>query len=240
MISREMIISYLTEYSAIEEIFRTYYEQDGKVNSFYDMEKKYAFFMKEGSRFLQRKKELDEKYPKKILDLDNVDLDAWEKENVQKNMDHEIKEKNRVHFLHKEFFETDKNIFINKHIRFSPGEFHDHEFIEMCYIYRGKVDQFLRSKEGKAEKKETLNQGNLLIIPPIALIYYFRKYPRVTKWGVVKSLLVSAAVLTNTLLRRHFWGIFRNRVFCISFSVRYFFCRNPMHMLFFQVEMMKY
>lgn len=90
MISREMIISYLTEYSAIEEIFRTYYEQDGKVNSFYDMEKKYAFFMKEGSRFLQRKKELD--------------------------------------------FETDKNIFINKHIRFSPGEFHDHEFIEMCYI----------------------------------------------------------------------------------------------------------
>ena len=44
MISREMIISYLTEYSAIEEIFRTYYEQDGKVNSFYDMEKKYAFF----------------------------------------------------------------------------------------------------------------------------------------------------------------------------------------------------
>ena len=134
MISREMIISYLTEYSAIEEIFRTYYEQDGNVNSFYDMEKKYAFFMKEGSRFLQRKKELDEKYPKKILDLDNVDLDEWEKENVQNNMDHEIKEKNRVHFLHKEFFETDKNIFINKHIRFSPGEFHDHEFIEMCYI----------------------------------------------------------------------------------------------------------
>lgn len=60
MISREMIISYLTEYSAIEEIFRTYYEQDGQVNSFYDMEKKYAFFMKKGSRFLQRKKELDD------------------------------------------------------------------------------------------------------------------------------------------------------------------------------------
>lgn len=24
---------------------------------------------------------------------------------------------------------------------------------------------------------------NLLIIPPIALIYYFRKHPRVTKWA---------------------------------------------------------
>lgn len=43
MISREMIISYLTEYSAIEEIFRTYYEQDGNVNSFYDMEKNMLF-----------------------------------------------------------------------------------------------------------------------------------------------------------------------------------------------------
>lgn len=67
MISREMIISYLTEYSAIEEIFRTYYEQDGKVNSFYDMEKKYAFFMKEGSRFLQRKKNSMKNIPKRFL-----------------------------------------------------------------------------------------------------------------------------------------------------------------------------
>ena len=53
MISREMIISYLTEYSAIEEIFRTYYEQDGKVNSFYDMEKKYAFFILDIDNFKQ-------------------------------------------------------------------------------------------------------------------------------------------------------------------------------------------
>ena len=67
MISGEMIISYLTEYSAIEEIFRTYYEQDGKVNSFYDMEKKYDFFMKEGSRFLQKKKNSMKNIPKRFL-----------------------------------------------------------------------------------------------------------------------------------------------------------------------------
>lgn len=123
MISREMIISYLTEYSAIEEIFRTYYEQDGKVNSFYDMEKKYAFFMKEGSRFLQRKKELDEKYPKKILDLDNVDLDAWEKENVQKNMDHEIKEKTEYIFFTRNFLKQTKTSLSINTFDFLPENF---------------------------------------------------------------------------------------------------------------------
>ena len=39
---------------------------------------------------------------------------------------------------------------------------------------------------------------NLLIIPPIVLIYYFRKYS-VTKWGVVKALLVSAAILVAAM-----------------------------------------
>ena len=68
MISREMIISYLTEYSAIEEIFRTYYEQDGKVNSFYDMEKKYAFFMKEKvADFFREKKNSMKNIPKRFL-----------------------------------------------------------------------------------------------------------------------------------------------------------------------------
>ncbi len=36
---------------------------------------------------------------------------------------------------------------------------------------------------------------NLLIIPAIVLIYYFRKYPVITNWGVVKALAVSAAIL---------------------------------------------
>ena len=35
---------------------------------------------------------------------------------------------------------------------------------------------------------------NLLTIPPIVLIYYFKKYP-VTKWGVVKALCAAAAIL---------------------------------------------
>ena len=39
---------------------------------------------------------------------------------------------------------------------------------------------------------------NLLIIPPIVLIYYFRKY-KVTKWGFVKALLVSAVLLVASM-----------------------------------------
>jgi len=36
---------------------------------------------------------------------------------------------------------------------------------------------------------------NLLLIPAIVFVYYFRKTPEITKWGVVKALLVSAALL---------------------------------------------
>ncbi len=36
---------------------------------------------------------------------------------------------------------------------------------------------------------------NLLCIPAIVLVYYFRKTPKVTLWGVVKALLVAGAIL---------------------------------------------
>ena len=40
---------------------------------------------------------------------------------------------------------------------------------------------------------------NLLIIPAIVFIYYFRKYPQITKWGIVKALAVSGAILIAAL-----------------------------------------
>ncbi len=36
---------------------------------------------------------------------------------------------------------------------------------------------------------------NLLTIPALVFVYYFRKYPEVTKWGVVKATLASGAIL---------------------------------------------
>lgn len=40
---------------------------------------------------------------------------------------------------------------------------------------------------------------NLLIIPSIVLIYYFKKYPVVTKWGIVKAAGVAAAILIASM-----------------------------------------
>ncbi|MDD3108457.1 MAG: DUF2723 domain-containing protein, partial [Alistipes sp.] len=39
---------------------------------------------------------------------------------------------------------------------------------------------------------------NLLVIPPIVLIYYFRKYP-VTRWGIVKALISSVVILVASM-----------------------------------------
>ena len=36
---------------------------------------------------------------------------------------------------------------------------------------------------------------NLLTIPAMVFVYYFRKYPKVTKWGVVKAMLLSGVIL---------------------------------------------
>ncbi len=36
---------------------------------------------------------------------------------------------------------------------------------------------------------------NLLTIPALVFIYYFRKYPKVTKWGVVKALIAAGGIL---------------------------------------------
>ena len=36
---------------------------------------------------------------------------------------------------------------------------------------------------------------NLLAIPAIVFIYYFKKTPKVTAWGVVKATLIAAAIL---------------------------------------------
>ena len=64
---------------------------------------------------------------------------------------------------------------------------------------------------------------NLLIIPAIVFIYYFRKYPQITKWGIVKALAVSGAILIAALyiiipgpIDR---GAFVDRIFVTGFGL---------------------
>lgn len=63
---------------------------------------------------------------------------------------------------------------------------------------------------------------NLLIIPAIVLIYYFKKYPRVTKWGLTKALLLSFAIIITILYiiipKTVQLGAFVDRIFVNSFG----------------------
>lgn len=64
---------------------------------------------------------------------------------------------------------------------------------------------------------------NLLIIPSIVLIYYFKKYPNVTKWGITKAVAVAGAILVAVMFiiipRTVQIGAFIDRVFVNSFGL---------------------
>ncbi len=168
MISKEIIESYLADYSAIEKMFYAYHKWSKKENTIDDMLIKYQFFDRNAASFIRDKEKEEAIYPKKVLELDNIRLDLYtgSTETARQNVKRKMTEKEQIHFQHKDYFDTDKNVFINKHLRFTPGEFHDHEFIEMCYVYRGQVSHVFRQKKGAQEKTEVLKQGNLVIIPP--------------------------------------------------------------------------
>lgn len=168
MISKEIIQSYLADYSAMEKMFYAYHIWSKKENTIDDMLLKYQFFDRNAAAFMKERKIEETRYDKKVIELDNARLNLY-MESVGKSRQNikqkKIKEQ-QIHFQHKDYFDTDKNIYINKHLRFTPGDFHDHEFIEMCYVYHGQVSHIFRPKKGEQEKTEVLKQGNLVIIPP--------------------------------------------------------------------------
>lgn len=64
---------------------------------------------------------------------------------------------------------------------------------------------------------------NLLTIPALVFVYYFKKYPTVTKWGVVKAMAVAGAILIaiNSLIIPYSVsiGAWFDRVFVNTFSL---------------------
>lgn len=69
-----------------------------------------------------------------------------------------------THMTHQQYFINNKNIYINKHHRFTPASYHDHEFIEICYSLTGKVKQTFLCQG--IEEEICMNPGSLVIIPP--------------------------------------------------------------------------
>ena len=56
------------------------------------------------------------------------------------------------------------NIYILRHMRYAPGSFHDHDFIEIAYLMKGAcTHSFLTDGN---ETKSHMREGSILIIPP--------------------------------------------------------------------------
>ncbi|MFD2145548.1 DUF2723 domain-containing protein [Mucilaginibacter antarcticus] len=58
---------------------------------------------------------------------------------------------------------------------------------------------------------------NLLVIPAIALVIYFRKSPNTTTWGTIKALLLGVVIVAAVL-----WGIIQYTVKGAAFSDLFF------------------
>ena len=156
-----MIQSYLADYSAMEKMFYAYHIWSKKENTIDDMLLKYQFFDRNAAAFMKERKIEETRYDKKVIELDNARLNLY-MESVGKSRQNikqkKIKEQ-QIHFQHKDYFDTDKNIYINKHLRFTPGDFHDHEFIEMCYVYHGQVSHIFRQKKRRTGKNGSFKAG---------------------------------------------------------------------------------
>ncbi|WP_086347839.1 AraC family transcriptional regulator [Candidatus Enterococcus clewellii] len=55
-------------------------------------------------------------------------------------------------------FLNDSQLLLVKHARFSPMPPHAHDYIEMCYVYSGKIDMIINSEE------ISLNQGDFCLL----------------------------------------------------------------------------
>lgn len=81
-----------------------------------------------------------------------------------------------THMTHLDYsLENGKNLCIIRHNRYAPAQMHDHEFIELSYVFSGKCHHdFLTGEESNAAKTPLpehsssvdMSEGELVIIPP--------------------------------------------------------------------------
>lgn len=84
---------------------------------------------------------------------------------------------------------TSKNIFLQKHNRFTPAYLHEHEFFEMIYVYSGSAKHEIQNTT------QTILEGDVLIIAP----------------GVKHALAVfDDSIIIDALIRK---GTFSNQFF---------------------------
>lgn len=160
MITKDMLIHYLTEYNALEQLILLLKEILGDEKTLEDLlEMPEDVQQRVRQQYHQFQEQEERTFPEEVRRLNNINPSLLNSEDISDAMLEE-----RQHFHHQDYFINDKNIFINKHQRFMPGSFHDHDFIEVCYAFSGRVTHVFRWR--KKEESVELRAGDLLIIPP--------------------------------------------------------------------------
>lgn len=82
----------------------------------------------------------------------------------------------RTHMTHMDYsLENGKNLCIVRHNRYAPAQMHDHEFIELSYVFSGNCHHDFLASESTNDTKTSLpghsssvdmSEGELIIIPP--------------------------------------------------------------------------
>lgn len=88
------------------------------------------------------------------------------------------------------------NIYLLRHMRYAPGDFHDHDFIEIAYLMKGAcTHRFLTDGN---QTKAHMREGSILIIPP-GLVHKIEIYDD----SVMVNIMVRMATFHKVFLN-HF------------------------------------
>ncbi|HIR70376.1 MAG TPA: AraC family ligand binding domain-containing protein [Candidatus Pullilachnospira gallistercoris] len=103
------------------------------------------------------------KMAERLMRLDSIERIL--KDAYMRGEDMETLPKGREHIANEDYnLNREKNIQITKHCRYAPGQMHDHEFIEISYVFSGFCHHDIMLQGQKASLD--LREGNVLIIPP--------------------------------------------------------------------------
>ena len=109
-----MLIHYLTEYNALEQLFLLLKEILGNEKTLEDLlEMPEDVQQRVRQQYHQFQEQEEQTFPEEVRRLNNINPSLLNSEDISDAMLEE-----RQHFHHQDYFINDKNIFINKHQRF--------------------------------------------------------------------------------------------------------------------------
>lgn len=115
------------------------------------------------------------------------------------------------------FSNSNKNIIMQKHNRFTPARFHQHEFFEMIYVYSGSAEHEIQGVNA------TLTCGDLLIIAP-SISHSLSVFD--------DSIVIDALIQKGTFLNYFFEFLKRDNVLSSFFQRDLFLNHNQPYITF--------